>query len=848
MRVRFGSLLIVVPCAVAFLAGSAVLAPLQAVSDPVTAEPAQGRGAGAGQGRGGQTPRPYAEVITSAAKTDDGIFKVHRISEGNRDTLYYEIPKSQMDKDFLWNTQIKKTTIGAGYGGQNVGSRVVRWVLKGDRVLLQDMAYTLVADPSNPIKEEANLPAIIRAFPVEAYAPSGDPVIDVTPLFTSDVPEFSARGAVGGRGMDASRTFLEKAVSFPENVNVESTVTYTTTPDAGAADAGGGGRGGRGARGPSATILMHHTMLRLPDKPMMARLFDERVGYFTQSLTDYGTGEQQQLQKRFITRYRLEKKDPNAAISEPVKPITYYVDPATPKRWVPCVKAGIVAWQPAFEMAGFKNGIVAKEAPSKAEDPDWTIEDIRYSVIDYLPSTTENAVGPHLHDPRSGEIINANVQYYHNVMNLAKNWYFVQASPNDPRAQQLPLPEDLMCNLVTYVVAHEVGHTLGFQHNMKASSTYTIEQVRDPKWVKENGHTPTLMDYSRFNYVAQPEDKIDPADLIPKIGPYDKWATMWGYTPIPGAKTSEEEKPTLDKWAREQETKPYLRFSTEGGAGTDPGDLTEAVGDADAVKATTLGIRNLSKVSEMLMKATNYRVGEPWDELEEVYGRMVGQWTTEMGHVVRIIGGVDSQQKHIGQEGPRFVTVARARQAEALKFLMANAFTTPAFMIRPDILRKIQPTGIIDRVRTAQAGIMGQLLQAQRLDRMAEQVALDGDKVAYPPLQFLTDLRAGVWSELATPSRAIDIYRRNLQRSYLDNMDARLNGSNGSTEVRALARGELLALDRQLQTALPGVTDELTRRHLQDCRDQIAESLDRLVPRPAAPAGGAFGRGRGGAR
>ena len=675
--------LVALVSAAAFLAGSSALAPLQAVSGPVTGEAAQGRGAGVGQGRGGQTPRPYAEVVTSAAKTDDGIFKVHRISEGNRDTLFYEIPKAEMDKDFLWNTQIKKTTIGAGYGGQNVGSRVVRWVLKGDRVLLQDMAYTLVADPSNPLKDEANLPAIIRTFAVEAYAPNGDPVIDVTALFTSDVPEFSARGAVGGRGMDATRTFLEKAVSFPENVNVEATVTYTTTPEPGAAaDAGGGGRGGRGARGPSATILVHHTMLRLPEKPMMARLFDERVGYFTQSLTDYGTGEQQQLQKRFITRYRLEKKDPNAAISEPVKPITYYVDPATPKRWVPCVKAGINDWQPAFEMAGFKNGIIAKDAPSKAEDPDWTIEDIRYSVIDYLPSTTENAVGPHLHDPRSGEIINANVQYYHNVMNLAKNWYFVQASPNDPRAQQLPLPEDLMCNLVRYVVAHEVGHTLGFQHNMKASSTYTIAQVRDPKWVKENGHTPTLMDYSRFNYVAQPEDKIDPIDLIPKIGPYDKWATMWGYRPIPGARTPEEEKPTLDKWAREQDTKPYLRFSTEGGAGTDPGDLTEAVGDADAVTATTLGIRNLSKVSEMLMKATNYKVGEPWDELEEVYGRMIGQWTTEMGHVVRIIGGIDSQQKHIGQDGPRFVTVPRSRQADALKFLIANAFNTPQFMIR----------------------------------------------------------------------------------------------------------------------------------------------------------------------
>jgi hypothetical protein len=789
-------------------------------------------------------------VITAEAKTQHGLFTIHQI----RNLCYYEIPPSEFGKDFLWVTFIAKTTLGVGYGGQDAGNHVVRWERHGNRVLLKSISYEIVAQDGMPVTQAvqaANNDTIIMSFPVEAIGKGDAPVIDVTRLYAAEVPEFSPRTRLRARAFDINRSFIEKVTAFPQNIEVEATQTYTS----GATDTGAaaptpaptpGGRGApAGMRGASATVLMHFSMVKLPENKMMPRIFDDRVGYFSVTQQDYGIDEHRAPHRTYITRWRLEKKDPSAAVSEPVKPIIYYIDPATPVKWRPWIKRAIEDWQPAFLEAGFKNGIIAKDPPTKEEDPTWSPEDVRNSVIRWLPSTTENAVGPNIHDPRTGEILNADIQLYQNVMNLATDWYFVQVGPLDPRAAKLPLPDDLMGRLIEYVVAHEVGHTLGFQHNMKSSSLYPVDKIRNAEWLHTMGHVATLMDYSRYNYVAQPEDHIPPADLIPGIGPYDKWATHWGYAPIPGVKSPEDEKKTLDMWTHEQDSKPWLRFTTDHSGGTDPGENTEAVGDADAVYSTGMGMKNLHRVMEMLVPATTGEPGEPYDRLSEVYGRILGQWTLEMGHVAVVVGGIDSQDKHVGQAGVQFTPISRERQMAAVRFLNENAFRTPTWLIRPQISRMFEPDGVMDRIRTSQMSVLNRLLQDQRIARLIELEAEDSAK-AFSPMEFLGEVRHGIWSELAAPAVSIDAYRRNLQNGYIEDLAIKVNERTaGMEDVRALLRAELRMLSGEINAALPKTKDATTRAHLEAAKDSIVKALDPRIPFEAAtaPAGGRGGRG-----
>jgi hypothetical protein len=799
-----------------------------------------------------QDPQPYEKIISKEAKTKAGIFTVHQV----KDKFYYEIPKEQFEKEFLWVTQIAKTTQGAGYGGQALGSRIVKWQRNGNRIFLRNVNYDTVADAKLPIAQAvkaANHDAILMVFPIAAFGKNESAVIEVTRLFSTDVFEFSARQRLNATAMDPTRSFVERVSPYPENIEAEASHTFTRTAPPPNMPQGPTNSFTGGMRPGTATIVLHYSMVKLPEQPMKPRLMDERVGYFSVQQIDYGKEDEHRAPKRsYITRWRLEKKDPSAAISEPVKPIVYWIDSATPTKWVPYMKAGVEKWQKAFEAAGFKNAIIAKIAPTAEQDPDFSPEDARYSVIRWLPSTIENAMGPHVHDPRTGEILDSDIQFYHNIMNLQRSWYFLQAGALDPRAQKLPLPDALMGKLLEFVCAHEIGHTLGFQHNMKASSMYPQEKVRDREWVKKMGHTPSIMDYSRFNYVAQPEDNIDVEDLTPSIGPYDVWATQWGYTPISDAKTADDEKPTLNEWARQQEATPWFRFSTAASAGSDPGELTEAVGDADAVKSTALGIKNLQRVAKLLIPATASKPGEPYDDLAEMYGRMLGQWAVELNHVAAIVGGFSTHQKRVGQEGVIFVPIPKVRQAEAVKFLNENAFVTPTWAIDAQVLRRIEPVGALNRVRNAQSAVLNNLLSSPRFARLIEREAIDGAS-AYPAVEFLADVRKGVWKELAAPQVKIDAYRRNLQRAYLDLANTKVNGSaaalppgipasfgaafTSSGDEKPLYRSELRALNTALGAALAKSADRPTRAHLEAARDQISRILDPKFATPS-PAGG----------
>ncbi len=768
-------------------------------------------------------------------KTDKGLFNVHSAD----DKYLFEVPDSLMNREMLMVTRIAKTANGIGFGGGKTNTQVLRWQRKGKKVLLRVVSHNVVADTILPVHEavvNSNFEPVLFSFPIKAFnKDTTSVVIDATSLFSTDVkplgfPQFY-RSRYKISRMDKDRSYIDRVSSYPENIEVRHVKTYFASKPPSNGSVG------------SISIEMSNSMILLPKVPMKRRYFDERVGWFARGQVDYGLDAQRSKTVTYLDRWRLEVKEEDLAkfkageLVEPKKQIVYYVDRATPEVWREYIKQGIEDWQVAFEAAGFKNAIIAKDPPSKEEDPEWSPEDVRYSVVRYLASPIPNANGPHVSDPRSGEILESDINWYHNVMSLLRNWYFVQTAAINPEAQTIEFKDEVMGRLVRFVSSHEVGHTLGLPHNMGSSSAYPVDSLRSASFTKKFGTAPSIMDYARFNYVAQPEDKG--VALMPDIGPYDKHAIEWGYRPILD-KTAVEEKATLNKWILDKADNPMYRFGHQQAGGVvDPSSQTEDLGD-DAIKASSYGIKNLQRILPNIEKWTT-KDGENYDEMATMYGQILSQFNRYMGHVTANIGGVYEYYKTSDQEGVVYTHVAKSHQKNALKLINKELFSTPTWMIDKNIYAKTQFSGSIEKIGSVQTRTLNNILDSGRMARMIENQTMNGAK-AYSLVAMFSDLRRGVWSELYT-GKTIDTYRRSLQRAHINRLDYLLNmaknqrGANsgyfkqsivniGQSDIKAMVRGELNRLKRQIRTATSNAANTTSKYHLQDAIARIDMALD----------------------
>jgi len=774
-------------------------------------------------------PKKFSDVIKDDFVKDEGIFNVYQDDQ----TYYYEIPDAMLGQEFLLVTRIAKTADNIGYGGQKANTQVVRWDRTGDKIFLRVVGYENRGAEDSPIFESvrnSNLEPIVRAFDVAALnADTTGIVIDATSLYTSDIPSLGLpsfrRSSYSVRRLDSNRSYISSVKSFPENVEVRHVLTYeaTNAPSNSSTN--------------TITVEMAQSMVKLPDNPMQPRLCDERVGLFSVRFTEYNGEQHRAEQKCYVTRWRLEPSDPEAyargELVEPVEPIIYYVDQNTPEKWRQPLIDGVNDWQKSFEAAGFKNAIIGKMAPRAEEDPDFSPEDARYSVIRYFASDIQNASGPHVHDPRTGEILESDINWYHNVMQLLRNWYLIQTAAVNPAAQTKDFEDDVMAELVRFVSAHEVGHTIGFQHNMGSSHAYTVDQLRDPEFTSTHGTAPSIMDYARFNYVAQPEDGV--TQFGPMVGEYDDWATKWTYSWIAGDRTPDEEFLILNEWVKERADDPAMLFLSGFG---DPRQQTENISN-DEMEASRLGVLNLQRILDNLVEWTAEE-SKDWAQLQELYGQVGSQFNRYMGHVSSNIGGVYEQPKTSDQDGVVYSPVPEERQRRAVQWMADHVFTTPEWMIRDDIMDRIENGGITGRIRGYQVSGISRLLDPQKLARLLDgETRWDGDQ--YTVSELMADMRSAIFSKLSSGA-SVDSYRRNVQRGYVDRLEFLMtldfNASStlarfgfqsidaDESDLRMLVKAELETLKSQVDRGADRTRDAMTRLHLRDLSDRIEHILD----------------------
>ncbi|AZQ44180.1 zinc-dependent metalloprotease [Nonlabens ponticola] len=770
----------------------------------------------------------YSKVITSKAVTDEGLFAVHKVG----DKYYYEIPDSLLGRDMLLVSRIAQIPANLGGGYLNAGSKtneqVVSWERFQDNILLKVKSFAEISsDPNAAIGNSVrvnNYEPTLQAFEIKTINnDSTATVIDVTGFFKDDIPALSGlnsrlRTSYKVRNLDKDRSFINSMKSFPMNVEVKQDFTYNASNPPSNSSVG------------SISLQMNQSMILLPEEPMQPRLFDPRVGFFTVDQIDYSSTALKADEKTYIRRWKLEPKDPEAyargELVEPIKPIVYYLDPGTPESLKKYIKQGIEDWQGPFETAGFKNAIIAKDAPTAEEDPEFSPEDIRYSVVRYVASTTRNAVGPSVSDPRSGEIIESDIIWYHNHLRSYRNRYLLETGAANPSARTLDTPTEEIGEMMRQVIAHEVGHALGFPHNMAASYAYEVEDYRDAAFTQANGIAASLMDYARYNYIAQPGD--EGVRFVRQMGPYDHYAVNWGYRVLPDAESPEDEVATLNKWILEKADDPRYKFGRQSSR-FDPQSQTEAIGN-DPLRASSYGIKNLKYVVQNLPKWTSDTTND-YDDLEELYGELLGVWSRYTGHVVTNVGGVNEDLKKPEQNGTVYSNVDKETQEKSVQWLFDNVFETPQWLLDKDILQNIDYSGYAERMRSIQVRQLNNLLSLDRMGRLINAETVSDEY--YSANDLLSDVSQGMFQQ----SGRLDVYQRNLQRAYIDRLDYLMTGEMqrgrsgyyydvNQSDVRAITRGELNRLKRTLASKARGTRDTVTRYHYDDLLARVDNILN----------------------
>ena len=803
-------------------------------------------------GPAAKTPKPYNQVITDKAVSRRGLFTVHRVD----DRYFFEIADSVMNREMLVVSRISKAGSdvrdASGYAGDQIGSSVVKFEKgPGNRVFLRKISYsTYSADSTKSMYQavnRSNVAAIAGAFAISAYSDDKkSSVIDVTDYVNNDNEIFFFSSPTGkqrfGLGTQISdRSFINNIRSFPTNVEIGTTKTYNR------ANRPGSTPGGPSMSTPpsgSVTVEINTSIVALPNKPMMPRYFDPRVGYFAVGYTDFDANPHGIKELGLVKRWRLEPKPQDVAkykrgeLVEPAKPIVFYIDPATPKKWVPYLIKGVNDWQKAFEKAGFKNAIIGKEAPTFKQDSTWSLDDARNSAIVYKPSEIPNASGPSISDPRTGEIMESHINWYHNVMKLVHDWYFIQTAAVDKEARKMTFSDELMGQLIRFVSSHEVGHTLGLRHNYGSSSTMPVEKLRDKAFVEANGHTPSIMDYARFNYVAQPEDNISQKGLFPRIGDYDEWAIEWGYKWHPQAKNPEAEQALLNKLTIERLSgNKRLWFGTEINP-DDPRSQNEDLGD-NAMKASEYGIKNLQRILPNLPQWTR-EPNETYENLEGIYRQLTTQFGRYMGHVSKNVGCIYETPKTVEQSGTVYERTPAAVQREAIAFLDKQLFTTPKWIVEPQVMNQIgdNPVAVVSKL---QEPTINRLISTTTLNKVISSEALEGEK-GYKATDLFSDLNNAIFREVKK-NQAIDIYRRNLQKMYVERLISLVvpppasAGASASSfrltptfsapaegDVVSVAKAELRQIHKMIQAA--SISDSMSTYHLQDISERINSALN----------------------